>query len=171
MLNRELEIKGCTSYITSEVSSSRIHGFVLFIPLASAVEEIESVPSVCVPGLFVSILIVEPFNVQNSIQWGHSMTSWCHETSQYDVMMSWDITVWRHDVTWCHLGQRTRKWFERCMNAEAFSCIRSFQFGKSLVWRLEAQNGPDLKVSYSSDFFTGHWWGGLDLQYATQWSH
>ncbi len=26
-----------------------------------------------------------------------------------------------------------------------------------LVWQIEAQNGPDLKVGYNRSFFAGHW--------------
>ncbi len=33
-----------------------------------------------------------------------------------------------------------------------------------LVWQIEAQKGPDLKVGYIRSYFAGHWGGGLDLQ-------
>ncbi len=62
----------------------------------------------------------------HDVTWRHKMTSWCHVTSQNDVMTSCDIMAWRHDVMWHHgvtSWRHTQVWTNSFQEGYMYMCL------------------------------------------------
>ena len=126
-------------------------------PSASAVEGMESVPSVCVclsVCLSVSALTAEPFDVEaqnlvEALTMPHEVTMSCHVTPWRH-----NVTPWRCDVTPWHLSAKTLTKRAR----EGASTLRHFHFicWQSFPWGLVTHVQTSFLLSNKGPFINYH---------------